>query len=278
LLPVLLLLGACSPRRIAETFLIGDHFARTTDIAYAEGERHRLDVYRPNNTRDRLPVVVFIHGGRWQTGSKDEYRLLGDALTDNGVVVVIPNYRLHPEVNFPGWVEDAARAVRWTHENIQRFGGDTTQIWVVGHSAGAHTAVLLALNEHYLRDMKVPDYAVRGYISLAGPVETEWTDPDVQTLMGPRSSWAASYPATYIDGSEKPLLLLHGADDKTDWPLISTRLADLIRARGGCAEVVVYEGIGHIKIAAALMVPELDVAPVMEDVLAFIRGGSACGR
>lgn len=272
-------LTACSPRSVAETFLLGDHFVRTSNVPYASVARLRLDVYRPRVTHARAPVVVFLYGGRWQTGSKDEYRLLGDALTDRGVVVVIPDYRLHPEVNFPGWVEDAAQAVRWTHENIQRFGGDTTQIWVVGHSAGGHTAVLLALDEHYLRDAKVPDHAVKGYISLAGPVQTVWTDPDVQALMGPRDRWPVSYPATHIDGTEKPLLLLHGADDETVSPLNSTRLAEHIRARGGCAEALVYEDIGHIKIAAALMVPELDIAPVLEDVLAFISDPSVnCRR
>ena len=70
------------------------------------------------------PVVVFIYGGRWQGGSKEQYRLLGDALTREGFVAVMPDYRLYPEVGFPRWVEDGARAVRWVRDSIARYGGD----------------------------------------------------------------------------------------------------------------------------------------------------------
>jgi pimeloyl-ACP methyl ester carboxylesterase len=184
---------------------------------------------------DRLaaPVVVYLFGGRWQNDSKDQYRLLGDALTRRGLVLVVPDYRLYPEVEFPGWVEDAARAVRWTRDNIQRFGGDPGRIWVVGHSAGGHTAALLALDDRYLREAGVPTPGVQGFVSLAGPVNSEWTAADVQALMGPRAGWPATYPATHIDGTERPLLLLHGSGDRTVSPANSVSLAKRIREQGG---------------------------------------------
>jgi acetyl esterase/lipase len=140
---------------------------------------------------ERAPVVVYLCGGRWQNGSKDRYRLLGDALTRRGLVLVAPEYRLYPEVEFPAWVEDAARALRWTRENIQRFGGDPERIWVVGHSAGGHTAALLAFDDRYLLEAGVPTGSVRGFVGLAGPVNSDWTAADVQALMGPREGWAA---------------------------------------------------------------------------------------
>ena len=267
--------AACSPRVVAETLLLGDHFVRTPGVAYGAGARQRLDVYRPRAAREPSPVVVFLYGGRWQNGSRDEYRLLGNALTRRGWVAVVPDYRLYPEAQFPAWVEDAALAVRWARDNAQRFGGDTARIFVAGHSAGGHTAALLALDERYLGRAGVPAGAVRGFVSLAGPVDTVWTDPDVQALMGPREGWPATYPASHVEGREPPLLLLHGGDDRTVSPTSSTRLAARIREREGCAGAVVYPGVGHVEIVVALAVPQLRIAPVIDDLAAFIRAPAA---
>jgi acetyl esterase/lipase len=264
------LLAGCSPRRAAESLLLGSHFVRTRAVAYGPEARHRLDVYRPTETRAAAPVVVFLYGGRWSTGTREDYRLLGDALTRRGWVAVVPDYRLAPSASFPAWVEDGARAVRWARDNAARIGGDTARIFVVGHSAGGHSAALLALDEHFLRDAGVPAGAVKGYVSLAGPVETTWTAPDVQALMGPREQWPRTYPATHADGREPPILLLHGAGDETVSPGNSTRLAARIRERGGCARSVVYPGVGHVEIVVALAAPRLGIAPVLDDIAAFV--------
>jgi len=261
----------CSLRRAAETLLLGSHFVRTEGVAYGPEARQRLDVYRPKAVRAPAPVVVFLHGGRWNSGTRGDYRLLGDALTRRGWVAVVPDYRLAPAARFPAWVEDGARAVRWARDNAARLGGDSTRIFVVGHSAGGHSAALLALDEHFLRDAGVPAGAVRGFVSLAGPVDTTWTDPDVQALMGPREGWPATYPATHIDGTEPPLLLLHGGGDRTVAVENSVRLAARIRDRGGCARSIVYPGVGHVQIVVALSAPRLRIARVLDDIDAFVR-------
>lgn len=266
------LIAACSPLRVAEVFIPDDHLVLTRDVAFGDQPRQRLDVYRPRHLRRPAPTVVFLHGGRWQYGSKREYRLLGSTLTRRGFVVVVPDYRLYPEVRFPAWVEDGAAAVRWTQDNIHAYGGDTSRIFVVGHSAGAHTAALLALDEQYLRDAGVPAGAVRGFVSMAGPVDTVWTDPDVRALMGPPEGWPTTYPASHIDGTEPPLLLLHGARDQTVHPQNSARLAARIRERGGCARSVIYPGVGHVSIVVAFAAPGLRIAPVLNDVESFVRG------
>jgi acetyl esterase/lipase len=274
-----LVLAACSPRRVAERIVLGAGGIRpTTDVAYGAGPRRRLDVYQPRAAGARRAVVVFLYGGRWRSGAKRDYLLIANALTRRGWVVVVPDYRLYPAAIFPAWVEDGASAVRWTVDNIGRYGGDAGRIFVVGHSAGAHTAALLALDEHYLRTAGVPSGAVRGFVSLAGPVDTTWTDPDVQALMGPESHWPSTYPVSHVDGTEAPLLLLHGVDDETVGVGNSKRLAARIRERGGCARVGVYRGVGHIRIALALAVPSLASAPVLDDLARFVRDprGDTC--
>jgi acetyl esterase/lipase len=275
-----LTVSGCSPRRAAETLLLGSDFVRTEGVSYGPEARQRLDVYRPKAVRAPAPVVVFLYGGRWNTGTRRDYRLLGDALTRRGWVAVVPDYRLAPAARFPAWVEDGARAVRWARDNAARIGGDSARIFVVGHSAGGHSAALLALDEHFLRDAGVPAGTVRGFVSLAGPVDTTWTDPDVQALMGPREGWPATYPATHVDGTEPPILLLHGRGDRTVAVENSQRLAARIRDRGGCARSVVYPGVGHVEIVVALSAPRLRIAPVLDDVAAFVRDprGSTCAR
>lgn len=268
---LLLAAAACSPRAGVERLVLGDDVIRAADIQYGDSARRRLDVYRRYATRAPAPVIVVLYGGRWKYGSKDDYLLIGNTFARRGWVTVIANYRLYPAVLFPAWVDDGASAVAWTVRNIERFGGDTSRIIVVGHSSGAHTVALLALDERYLRKAGVPRGAVRGFVSIAGPVDTTWTARDVQRLMGPREGWPATYPATHIDGSEPPLLLMHGDADDVVSDGNSVRLASRIRKRGGCVDLRIYPGVGHIDIAALLALPAVGSAPVLEDLARFVR-------
>ena len=278
LLVLLALLAACTPRAGVESLILSDRVVRTADVSYGDEPRQRLDVYRERRTKHDAPVVVFLYAGRWKYGSKRDFLLIGNAFARRGWVVVIPDYRLFPAVRFPAWIEDAANAVRWSRDNAGRFGGDTARIFVIGHSAGAHSAALLALDEHYLRDAGLPARSVRGFVSMAGPVDTTWTAPDVQEIMGPRDGWPATYPYNFINDSTPPLLLLHGDSDAVVTAANSVRLAERIRAHGGCVRLGIYKGIGHIEIALALAFPSLGLAPAMEDVAAFVRDpiGNTC--
>lgn len=270
---------ACTPRQGLENAVLYDRVRRVAGIAYGTDARQRLDVYHDRRTPHAAPVVVFIYPGRWKYGSRRDYLLIGNALARLGWVVVVPDYRLYPTVRFPAWVNDGAAAVRWTRDHIARFGGDSARIVVVGHSAGAHTVAMLALDEHFLRDAGVPAGAVRGFVSLAGPVDTTWTDPDVQELMGPREQWPSSHAYNFIDGTEPPLLLLHGGGDRIVSADNSIRLAARIQARGGCARSIVYPETGHVQIALALAFPSLGGASVQDDVRGFVRdpAGYTCG-
>ena len=262
---------ACSPRTIAERVALRSTVKAQSAIAYGSHPRQILDVYRPRTTPDRARVFVFLYGGRWSSGTRLDYKALAGEMTRRGWIVIVPDYRLSPEVRFPGWVEDGALAVKWAFDNAAQFGGDTTRIYVAGHSAGGHTAALLALDERYLRAAGGRARTVRGFVSIAGPVATTWTDPDIQAAMGPASGWPATYPSTFVDGYERPLLLLHGQDDNTVSYLNSTALAARIRERGGCAVVRTYPSVGHVGIILAAMFPSLASASVLDDITRFAR-------
>ena len=268
---MLALLTACAPRFAAERWVLGDRVVQAAGIEYGADDRQELDVYRPLGRARPAPVVIFLYGGRWKYGSRRDYLLVGSGFARRGWITVIPDYRLFPRTLFPGWVEDAASAVRWTVDNIAAYGGDSARIFVVGHSAGGHTVSLLALDERYLREAGVAAGAIAGFASLAGPVDTTWTAPDVQRLMGPPAGWPVTYPSTHIDGSEAPLLLMHGDADDVVTVGNSVRLAERIAARGGCARLRIYPSVGHVDIAVALGLPALVQAPVLDDLASFMN-------
>jgi acetyl esterase/lipase len=118
----------------------------TNDVSYGTGPRHTLDIYVPEKLTASAPVVVFFYGGGWESGSKEMYRFIGYALAAQGLVVVIPDYRLHPDVEFPAFMNDAAEAVEWAHVNAARLGGDPDRLFLMGHSAGAQIATLLSMD------------------------------------------------------------------------------------------------------------------------------------
>ena len=272
-----LVIAGCSPRQGAESLVLSDRVERRADIAYGTDARQRLDVYRARTTRTGAPVVVFLYGGRWKYGTKRDYLLVGNALARRGLIVVIPDARQFPSVRFPAWIDDGASAIRWTRDHIARLGGDSARIVVVGHSSGAHTVAMLALDARYLRGAGLARDAVRGFASLAGPVDTTWTAPDVQEIMGPSARWPETYPYNFVDGTSPPLLLLHGTSDHVVTVGNSVRLADRIRERGGCVRLELYKGIGHVQIALALTFPALQLAAAQRDVLEFVNDPrSAC--
>lgn len=139
------------------------------DIPYAEprNERQLLDVYAPAQGR-RLPVVVWVHGGGWMAGSKASVDHKPAAFTARGFVFVPMNYRFVPQTTMYGIVRDVAKSVGWVHRNIARYGGDPQRIFLMGHSAGAQLAALLAIDSRYIEAEGVPRESIIGCVPLDG--------------------------------------------------------------------------------------------------------------
>jgi acetyl esterase/lipase len=262
----------CSPTAILNVLAPRGGVTPTRDIAYAGGPRHRLDVYAPRPGVVPAPVIVFFYGGGWVSGSKAMYRFVGATLAARGALVVIPDYRLYPQVRFPAFVQDAAAAVAWTRANISRFGGDSHQLFLMGHSAGAQIATLLALDDAYLRSVHVsPQHDVCGVIGLAGPYDfLPLHDPQLQAVFGPESEHPCSQPINYVSAQAPPMLLLAGRSDTRVDPRNSSRLAEQLRAAGGSVEDRLYPRIGHAMLIAAFSGPLSFLAPVRQATLDFI--------
>jgi acetyl esterase/lipase len=241
------------------------------DASYGEGERGRLDIYAPANAKS-APVIFFIYGGSWNSGSKDDYRFAGHAFASRGFVTVIADYRVLPETLFPGFIEDGAAALRWTQDNIARFGGDAERIVIVGHSAGAYNAVMLALDRRYLDASGVDWRGVRGAVGSAGPYD--FYPFDVSESVAAFGGWPRpeeTQPVTYARGDAPPLLLIHGARDTKVYTRNQTALAAKIEAEGGRVETKLYPRTAHVSIMLAISRPFRGQAPTLADTVDFAR-------
>lgn len=243
------------------------------DVAYAPGPSHLADVYRPS-TGEGCPVVVFLYGGGWRTGSKEGVASVGAALARNGFVAVVPEYRHFPEVGLPDILADNAAAVAWAIAHAPAFGGDPRRVVVAGHSSGAWAAAMLALDATWLERAGTRPDALAGMIGLAGPYAvstlTDRADQEVFAGAGPEMEPINDRPERH-----PPMLLLTGADDADVLPSGTTALADRLRGRGGEAEAHVYAGLGHGEIVEAVSFPFLGRSSVSDDIEHFVRG-AAC--
>jgi acetyl esterase/lipase len=267
-----LLLGACSPVDALNALAPREGQTQHFGIAYAAGPRHTLDIYAPANADGPAPVVVFFYGGHWDSGDRTQYRFVGAALAAEGIVTVIPDYRVYPEVRFPAFMEDGARAIAWTRANAASFGGDRNRIALMGHSAGAQIATLLALDPRYLRAAGAdPARDIAAVVGLAGPYDfLPLHDDELKVIFGPEQAWKQSQPIDFVSASAPPMLLAAGADDDVVDPGNTLRLAAALRNAGAEATDIIYPGIGHSKLIGAMARPFTFLAPVRRDVQRFV--------
>jgi acetyl esterase/lipase len=247
-------------------------YKRHTDIAYGAEPQHRLDVYVPDEPGGSpRAVVLFWHGGRWSFGDKADYRFVGAALAESGHVAVVVNYRHYPQVKMPGFMADAALAAQWTAEHAHEFGGDPERLYLMGHSAGAHLAALLALDSGYIAAAGPPVPRIAGVIGLSGPYDfLPLLEGDVQDMFGPPPLYPQSQPINYVRADAPPMLLVHGLKDETVWPKNSRNLATALGALGVNVTLKLYPELSHADTVAALTALLRGRAPVLADINGFI--------
>jgi acetyl esterase/lipase len=266
--------AACSPLALFATAVPKDPLdgRASYDIAYGEAPRQRLDVYPGAGDSAAKPVIVFIYGGGWDSGRKQDYRWVGRALAAQGFLTVVPDYRLVPEVLYPDFLSDCAAAVRWTHDNAARFGGNPDRLVLMGHSAGAYNAVMLALDKRFVEGAGVPAGAIRGAVGLAGPYDFyPWDAEASRNAFGQWKEPLETQPVTYAHADAPPLLLLHGDADTTVRPRNTERLAARMNAAGGRAAAKIYPAMDHKGAILALSRPFRGKSTLLDDATAFAR-------
>lgn len=271
------MLGACivlagCPPFVFLNAAAPDHgFSRQPGIAYGPLPRQKLDVYVPDaRARRPVPVVGFFYGGGWENGNREEYRFVGAALASRGVMTLVADYRLYRQVVFPGFVQDAALALRWGQDHVAQYAGDPSRLFQMGHSAGAHIAAMLALNRRYLLQAGTDPGAITGLIGLAGPYDfLPLQSATLKKIFGDPAP-RATQPIDFVTPQAPPTLLINGSADTTVNPGTSTRLAAALEAAGRPVEHRVYPDIGHARIVAGFSELLSHGVPVTDDVLHFI--------
>ena len=244
------------------------------DLAYGPDPRQTLDVYTPDKKASGpMPVLVFFYGGGWTSGHRQDYGFAGQALASRGFVTVVPDYRLAPANPYPDFVTDAASAVRWARDHAAEYGGDPTRIVLAGHSAGAYLAIMLALDDDFLKGAGVDFATIKGAAGLSGPYDFYPFDvQSSQLAFGKYPDARATQPIAYASRPHRPpLLLIQGENDKLVAVKNSVNLNRELTKAGNPVTIHLYPGLSHPDTVLALSVPFRGKAPILAEVADFLH-------
>ncbi|HRD74315.1 MAG TPA: alpha/beta hydrolase [Hyphomicrobiaceae bacterium] len=251
--------------------VVGDGGARVEQgITYGPDARHLLDIWRPRRAPDAGPVVVYFYGGGWTSGCRAGYGFVGGAIASIGATCVIPDYRLYPKVRWPVFQEDAAAAVAWVARNVP--GIERRPLVLMGHSAGAHLAAMLALDPRWLRAAGA-NRPVDGLIGLSGPYWFEPTTwPTTAHIFADATSKDEPRPVFHAGPHAPPALLVHGEADDLVKPHNTHELAAALEAAGRPVTKLVVPGAGHRKTLLGIARPVRWRTDARGPIAEFLRG------
>jgi acetyl esterase/lipase len=189
-----------------------------TGVEYEDG-KDRLDLYVPEGIKN-VPVIFSIHGGALTMGDRTEERFVGQRFAAAGYLTVVISYRLSPQVSHPAHIQDVAAAFAWVKRNIRQRGGDPDRILVIGHSAGAYLAMLLAADSRYLDVHTLSPKDIKGLAPVSGFfwVDKPGVGPDRPTYIwgADRKVWVEASPVRYLRADLPPVLIVD-TDGDEDW-------------------------------------------------------------
>lgn len=259
---------------------------RQIDLAYADGQRQKMDVYSAKNSVDgKHPArtIFFVYGGSWKSGEKEYYEFVASSLVRQGHTVVIPNYRLFPEVRYPAFVDDVAMAIASYEQQVLSDNQEVSEIVLMGHSAGAYTVGLLATNPEFFEKAGVTSRVI-GLIAVSGPHDLPLDDPDVVKPFSTVKDPDRANPVRLVQNSVQcsdgenctstldfSTLLLHAPKDKRVFFYHSERFRDALTSAGMEVKLARASG-GHVKLMLALARPLGFLNNTREEILGFLNG------
>jgi acetyl esterase/lipase len=280
MVPVALILAACTRASFVVANLPALATERVAAVAFGEGPREKLDFYPvPAVTGEApRPLVVFFYGGNFTAGRREDYRFVGSALSGLGYATAIPDYRLYPEVRFPAFLDDAARAVVASQRMAAARGADPRRVLLAGHSAGAYIAAMLALEPRYLREAGGDPLEIIGWVGLSGPYDIAPNSDALRDVFDSHSTPDSYRPLRRAVQPSSPALLLHGADDDVVGTFHSERLARRLRELGVDVSLHIYPGRRHADTVASLSAPARGRTDALARISAFFAARDAATR
>jgi len=268
-------LAGCSATGMLNTVTPGSSYALRADVAYGTHPRQKLDIYTPTTIRPATgwPVVVFFYGGSWNTGERSQYQFVGEALAAGGVLTMVADYRLYPEVRYPNFLNDSAQALAYGLDQAAGLGGDRKRVFVMGHSSGGYNAAMLALDARWLKAAGHATSELAGWIGLAGPYDFyPIINPAAKPVFFHPEYPANSQPIGFTPPDAPRSFLAAAENDKLVNPQRNTRqLAAKLQAVGVPVTLKLYPRASHTTLIGAFAWPLRWIAPVLEDVQLFIQ-------
>ena len=264
-------LSGCSSLDMVNAFTPSPNGLPVT-LSYGSSERQRVDVYQAGR---RKPLVIFFYGGSWNSGSRTDYRFVARAFNDLGYSVAIPDYRLTPEALYPDFLKDSAQAISLLINRAEEFGADPQRVILVGHSAGAYNAMMVALDQRWLS----PEdrQRIRGVIGLASPVNFLPIElPAARLAFHWPNTPRDSQPIEHVSSSSPPMLFINANNDPLVDPRInSIAMAEKLRAANVYVEVENFDGplgmINHARLVATLSPTFQFLSPTLDKSRVFIE-------
>ncbi|MBC7701719.1 alpha/beta hydrolase [Aquabacterium sp.] len=275
-LGMLATLVGCSATRAINALVPSDTYRLTPDVAYGPQARQLLDVYQPKGEPPDggFPVVVFFYGGTWHMGERAQYRFMGEALAAHGMVAMVADYRLYPEATYPGFLPDCAKAVVYALNESARFSGNPRRVVVMGHSAGAYNAAMIALDPRWLSQQGHRVSELAGWIGLAGPYDfIPIVDPQTRETFHHPDVPLESQPIRHVSAAAPRTFLAVAKEDKEVNPeRNSAQLAEKLKTAGVPVDLKRYDHVGHISLVGSFAQPLRWLSPALKDVSAFVKG------
>jgi acetyl esterase/lipase len=269
-----LLLAGCSGAGVLNGLTTSSSYRLTAGVAYGKLPRQQLDIYTPTASKPVAgwPTVVFFYGGSWNSGARADYQFVAEAMAARGVLTLVADYRLYPEVRYPDFLTDSAQALAFGLDQVAHLGGDPKRVFVMGHSAGGYNAAMLALDARWLKAAGHAPDELAGWIGLAGPYDFFPTDnPDAQPVFFHPNYPLRAQPIEFTPPDAPRSFLAAPVDDVLVSPTRSTQqLAHKLQAAGVPVTLKLYQRANHMTLIGAFAWPLRWIAPVLDDVQAFI--------
>ncbi len=251
------------------------------DLRYYSGQdahptKHLLDLYLPQK-QTGFPLLVFVHGGAWTRGDKNAYagayEYLGTGVAAQDVGVAVINYRLSPEVMHPEHARDVARAVAWLYRNSGKYGWSSGRIYLVGHSAGAHLAALIAVEPSYLKALGLTPAIIKGVVAISGVYDLTLGGVTAMMLYEPifgsdPEVLTEASPALQLTKASPPFLVLYAQNDLPSLDIQARRFTRALKQAGIPVKAAMIPGRDHISIISGLA---RDGDPVRKLVFEFVK-------
>lgn len=250
------------------------------DILYGDEHLQDLDIYYPKPLAkamksqqvisDTYPMVVFVHGGSWESGNKEEYAFVGQSLAQAGYITAVINYRKAPEHVYPDYVEDAAKAIAWSYDNAKNYYADPERFAVVGHSAGAFNAVAAVSNEDFLAPYGIKPSDISAVVGIAGPYSYDFRKFSSASAFDENATPDEVMPDRQIKGSQPPYLLLTAENDKIVYDTNTVKMTQALKDKGVTVERGQIKGASHATSIGAMAPPLRWVNDVRAQVVSYL--------